>query len=355
MTVALAAVQLEITAAALAGGDALRAHVEAAAAAALAAAPAAPHRVLVFPEALGHLVPLALGPAAARRARTLADAMAALAWRRPWQLGRGLVAARAASATHAILHAVAPGADRWMRATFAAIARRHDATVVAGSHLRAGAGGAIRNSSYTFAPDGALAAVTDKVNLVPFLEDDRGVGLGLTAGRVDAVPVVACAWGRLATLICYDGFAEAHTAAEPWTPVAPHVDRAGADVLANPAANPWPWALGWVHAAPGEHVTRVEQWRREGLPATLATLRHARWGVTAHLVARVLDLRFEGASEILRRDGDRVSCVARAATHDRGGHVVALAAIDAAADDDARPAGAPLHARAAAPTPEPCR
>lgn len=337
---ALIAVQLELTPAALDGGDALARHVEDAAGAAVAAAPAAAHRLLVFPEATGHLVPLALGPAAARRARTLADAMAALALRRPARVARGALAARGRSLGHAVLHAVLPAADAWMRQAFAAIARRHAATVVAGSHLCVTAGGVV-NRSYTFAPDGQLVATTDKVNLVPFVEDDREGGLGLRAGDPARVPVVDCGWGRLATVICYDGFCEPHTEGERWQPVVPRVDAAGADVLANPAANPWPWQLGWLHAAPGERVLRHEQWRREGLPASLARCAHARWGVTAHLVARVLDLRFEGASEILRRDGDGVHVVARADAHARGGSVAALADVGARAAPAARASSAP--------------
>jgi predicted amidohydrolase len=321
MNLAIVAVQLELDLDALASGAALRARIDDAAAAALAAAAPAAHRLLVFPEALGHLAPLALGPAAARRARTVDDALAAAALRRPWSVARGLLGARTPSPTHAVLHALAPDADRWMRDTFAALARRHAATVVAGSHLRIRGDGSIANSSFTFDPAGRLVATTDKVNLVPGLEDRRRGGLGLSRGDPGAVPVVEAGWGRLATLICYDGFAEPHTRHERFARVAPRLDAAGVDVIANPAANPWPWHQGWIHAEPDEHLLRAEQWQREGLPATLQTLRHCRWGVTAHLVARVLDLRFEGASEILRRDGDRVVAVARAPHHDRGGHV----------------------------------
>jgi len=328
-TVALIAVQLELTLDALAGGDRLRAHVEAAADAAVAAAGAAEHRLIVFPEACGHLVPLALGPAAARRARTVADALAAVALRRPWLVARGLVAARGRSATGALLHGLAPATEAWMHETFAAIARRHRATVVAGSYLRA-RGRGIANASPTFGPDGRALALTDKVNLVLYLEDARGGGLGLAPGRPEDVPLLDTPWGRLATLVCYDGFREPHTRGERFVPMVPVVDAAGADVIANPAANPWPWNLGWIHAEPGERLLRADQWRREGLPASLASCRHVRWGVTAHLVARVLDLRFEGVSEILERRGDAAVAIARAPRHDRGGHAVAV--VDVAAD-----------------------
>ena len=65
-------------------------------------------------------------------------------------------------------------------------------------------------------------------------------------------------------------------------------------------------------------ATKVTQPLR--IVATLAVTPFARWGVTAHLVGTVLDLRFEGVSEIL--DGNRV--LARAHSHDRGGHVTAI-------------------------------
>lgn len=339
MKVALIAVQVELTLETLESGARLRAHLDRVTDAAVAAAGPAEHRLIVFPEVLGHLVPLALGPAAARQARTLDDALAAAALRRPWSVARGFFGARTPSPTHAVILALAPDADRWMRETFAAIARRHRAYVVAGSYLRVRTDGGITNASFTFDPTGRLVATTDKVNLVPYMEDRSKGGLGLTRGDVDAVPVVEAPWGRLATLVCYDGFREPHTHHERFQPVAPRIDRLGVDVIANPAANPWPWELGWVHADPGEHLLRCEQWRREGLPATLAELAHVRYGVTAHLVAQVLDLRFEGVSEILRRDGDRVTAIARAEHHDRGGHAVAVVELGAAAraPEPARP------------------
>jgi predicted amidohydrolase len=308
--VALIAVQLEVTLDALEGGDRYRVQIEKAAHEAVQAAEPAEHRVIVFPEACGHFVPLALGPAAARRTRTVTDAMLALALRRPWRVWRG------------VMRGTAGATDRWMRATFGALARRHAATVVAGSYLRAH-GGRVYNASITFSPDGEVAAITDKVNLVPYLEDGQG-GLGLAAGRAADVRVVDAGWGALATAICYDGFREPHTDGERFQPLVPVVDALGADVIANPAANPWPWELGWVHAAAGEHVLRMDQWRREGLAASLAACRHARWGVTAHLVARLLDQRFEGVSEILERRGDTVVPIARAAHPRRGGHAVAV-------------------------------
>jgi predicted amidohydrolase len=251
---------------------------------------------------------------------------------------RGLLSAQTPSPTQAVLRALAPEAELWMHVTFAAVARRCRATVVGGSFLRARADGAVTNTSCTYDPEGRCVATTDKVNLVPGLEDRRPGGLGLARGRAAAVPVVDAGWGRLATAICYDGFVEPHTRDERFEPVPPRLDAACVDVVANPAANPWPWHAPWVHAEPAPAdrgadgvavISRAEQWAREGLPAALAAMRHARWGVTAHLVARVLDVAFEGASEILRRDGDRVAVVARAAAHDAGEAVTAVVGVAA--------------------------
>ena len=232
---------------------------------------------------------------------------------------------------HGALGALLPDADRLVARVFAQVARRHRAHVVAGSHLALRGGGAIVNRSYTFDPTGRRIAITDKVNLVPGLEDGRPGGLGLGRGAPQGVPVVDAPWGKLATLICYDGFREPHTRGERWVAVGPRVDDAGVDVIANPAANPWPWRAPWVFAEPGEDVLRVDQWAAEGLPATLAGLRHVRWGVTAHLVGEVLDRRFEGQSEILRRDGDVVTVVARCPDPCRGDACVALAELGSGA------------------------
>jgi len=327
MDVALIAVQLELGPDAVAGADAFARWIEDAAAAAVARAPNAGHRLIVFPEATGHVAPLALAPAAARRQPTIDRALAVAAVRHPLAVVRAAI--DTGGVRHGALGALLPDADRLVARVFAQVARRHRAHVVAGSHLALRDGHAIVNRSYTFDPTGRRIATTDKVNLVPWLEDARPGGLGLGRGAPQAVPVVEAPWGRLATLICYDGFREPHTHGERWVAVGPRVDDAGVDVIANPAANPWPWQGPWVHADPGEDILRCDQWRTEGLPATLAGLRHARWGVTAHLVGRVLDQHFEGQSEILRRDGDTVTVVARCPDPHRGDACAALASLGA--------------------------
>jgi predicted amidohydrolase len=235
----------------------------------------------------------------------------------------GMLEAGVPSARAGALFSLLPRADQVMRRVFGAVARRFRATVVAGSHLRARTGGRITNTSYTFGPSGRLIAETDKVNLVPTLEDASPGGLGLARGEPDGIPIVPTSFGRLATLICYDGFREPHTRTERFAACGPRLDAAGVDVVANPAANPWPWEEDWVFAEPGEHIARREQWRTEGLPATLAELNHVQYGVTAHLCGQILDQRFDGRSEILARTDHRVEVLASASSRDRTEIVVA--------------------------------
>ncbi len=327
MKAALIAVQLEIDAGVLASPERYRRHLEEAAARGVDAAGPADARFIVFPEVAGHLALLALAPPAAHRTGSLGAALAASAVRRPLDVLRGVATARTLSPRHAVLAALAPDGERYWRAIFGPLARRHAAYVVAGSHLRLRGGGELTNASLLFSPDGRCEAVTEKVNLVPGLEDGAPGGLGLARGDAERLPIVDTALGRACTLICYDGFHLPHTALERFTPVPLRVAaRGGVTVAANPAANPWPWADPWPPpdlAGRTPFPTRAAQWRHEGLPGSLAAAPFARYAVTAHLVGAVLDLRFDGASEILERDDGGVRVLARADGAGRGGCVTA--------------------------------
>jgi predicted amidohydrolase len=320
--VALVAVQLEIGADVLASADAYRSHIERSAARAVEATGQARARLLVFPEIAGHLALYALAPPVARRTKTLGAALAAAALRRPLDILRGIATTRLLDTRHAVLGALAPDGERFWKSVFSPLARRHEAHVVAGSYLRLHPDGELTNTSLLFGPDGRLLATTDKVNLVPNMEDGARSGLGLARGD-SAIPIVDTAQGRLATLVGYDGFRDAHTATERFVALGPLLaQRSGVDIVANPSANLWPWRERWKYAAPGDHRTPSEQWDREGLRGSLADVAFARHGITAHLVGTVLDLRFEGASQILERVDGEVRVRARSEHHDRGGHVV---------------------------------
>ena len=331
--IALMAMQVRLALHNLESPAAFRRHVDSLAARAADAAGDAEHRLMVFPEAIGHFLPLAFAPLAVLEKSTVAEAMTALAVRRPLSVLRGLLDAGAPMSQNAlqkgVMHALLPACDALMREVFAAVARRHRATVVAGSHLCVHRPGRVTNTSYTFDPNGRLVATTDKVNLVPGMEDAAPGGLALARGDAGGIPLVDTPAGSLATLICYDGFREPHTRGERWAKVGPRIDAAGADVIANPAANPWDWNGPWFFAEPGEEILRCDQWRTEGLPATLGELHHARYGITAHLCGQILDQRFEGVSEVLERRDGEVVVLARAKSRDQSEIVCARAAVDA--------------------------
>jgi predicted amidohydrolase len=154
--------------------------------------------------------------------------------------------------------------------------------------------------------------VTRKVHLVPTLEDT----LPLTPGDADALRPIPTPCGRVGVLICYDGFAERHTAREPWfRPLGARLAAAGAEIIAQPSANPWPWNERWIFCDAGEHQLRCEQWLREGLFSQLAAMPGVRWVVNPQLLDTLLGSRFDGRSYVFGRDAaGRATIVAAAAS-----------------------------------------
>ena len=275
MNVQLVAIQLAIDADVLASADTYRQHLEAAIAAALDRA-GGDARLVVFPEVAGHLALYALAPARKRNSKTLAAVLANAAVRRPLDVLRGVVSTRLLDARHAVLAAIAPDGEQWWKSVFGPLAKKFGAYIVAGSYLRLAADGALTNASPLFGPDGFLLATTDKVNLVPGVEDGAKGGLGLHRGDPN-IPILTTTFGRLATLIGYDAHAEPYTPNERFVPLPARLDeRGGVDVVANPAANPTPF-------------------QGRG-PSPLSC---ARYTVTAHLACQILDQSFAGVSEIM--------------------------------------------------------
>lgn len=276
-TVALVGVSLAIGPEVLATGDSYRKAIEGAAARALDAAGAADARFVVFPELAGHLALYANAQPAAKRAKTVAGALAAAAARRPLDVLRGVATTRLLDARHAVLAALAPDGERWWKSIFGPLAKRYAAYVVAGSHLRLAPTGELTNASLLYGPDGRLLSTTDKVNLVVGVEDGSKHGLALARGNADALPIVQTPIGKLATLIGYDACHEAATPHERFVDLAPRLHaRGGVDLVANPTTD------------------------SDGLAAALAKTPFARFGVVAHLVGEVLDLSYRGTSTVLQ-------------------------------------------------------
>lgn len=293
----------------------------------LAAARRSEHCLVVFPEMIGAFLPLAGRLDRVRGAATTDAALTRIALRSLPSIARAMWRGGTWSTQVGFFLAASEEVRAIYREAFSSFASRHRCWVVAGSAILprnahgdlsdafAPQEGKVYNTSYTFAPDGRQVGCTRKVNLVPTLEDV----LGLTPGRADELEAVDTPFGRFGTLICYDGFNEPHTSSEPgFCTLTRRLDEQQCVIVAQPAANPWPWDEGWVFADPGERKLRKEQWLDEGLHAQLASerLEHLRFGVTPQLLGGVFDNRFDGRSLILERRADRVYILAEAARAD---------------------------------------
>lgn len=274
----------------------------------------------VWPEYVASFLSLLGSGSLVRGCTTTEEVLGRIVRRHPASLAAVMARHRISRLAPAVMTMLAPKAHAAYVRTFSEIASDFGLWVVAGSglfprnrygtdlHRFSAESAEVFNTSYTFDPAGRLASVTRKVNLVPTQEDI----LGLSSGRIEDLTVADTPFGRLGTLVCYDGFGEPHTSAEPsWGRCAPVLDRLGAEVVAQPSANAWAWEAPWVFNEAGESLLRSEQWFNEGLPSELGRLRNVRWVVNPQLVGRVLDNSFEAPSLILSRQDTRVEVVAR--------------------------------------------
>lgn len=266
--------------------------------------------LVVFPEHIGTFLSLAGYRDLLRPGDDVGAVLRRLVARRPLRHVAAMLRHRTLSSAAAVLLGESAKMHRIYRAAFRDAARRLAATVVAGSitlpENAAGVdaedlrprGSRLFNLSYTFAPDGRCVNVTKKVHLVPTLEDT----LPLTPGDARDLTPIGSPCGRIGVLICYDGFAEAHTDREPgFEPLGPRLAAAGVEIIAQPSANPWPWNERWVFCDPGEHQLRREQWLREGLFSQLPRMPGVRYVVNPQLIGDILGNRFEGRSYIFAR------------------------------------------------------
>ncbi|MDC3956159.1 carbon-nitrogen hydrolase family protein [Polyangium jinanense] len=281
----------------------------------------------VFPEMIGGFLPLAGRLDAVRDARTIDEALTKVAIRSPFRMASAMLRGKTTRTSVGFLLAVAPEVRRIYREAFSRFARRYEVWTVAGSALLprnahgnlsdsfSPAEGRVYNTSYTFHPSGRHIGVSRKVNLVPTVEDT----LGLSPGRRGELMPFSTPFGQVGTLICYDGFAVPHTAREPdFCPLLSHYDDHGCSVVAQPAANFWPWETPWTFGGMDGRSSRKQQWLDEGLFSQMEStpLRAVRYGVTAQLLGRVFDSHFDGRSQILAKDGSSVRILAEAARGD---------------------------------------
>lgn len=282
------------------------------------------HALIVFPEELATFLALSQAPPSVQDAETLDQAFSMIGWQSAWPLATTMMRHRVFNIPTAFFTLVAPWVyGIWYR-TFSQMARRLKAVVVAGSALlpdnargyqsdrfearRA----AVFNQSLTFGPDGNVLEVTKKRNLVPTQEDR----LHLKAASTLPTPF-AVGNSRAGTAICYDAFHLPHTDREPqFQPVVPALASQGAVIIAQPSANPWWWEQPWIFAKAGDTRLRREQWDDEGLMAAMVHEPRILAGVTAHLLAHIFDVHFDGQSVIYRRQAQQIQKIAQASRCD---------------------------------------
>lgn len=292
--------------------------------------------IVVFPEDIGMFLAAVGAGNAVARCNSTEEAFQVLGKRHALRVAWAMARYRTTDVKAAFWLARATEVRDIMINTFSSFALEHQAYVVAGSAslprnkhgltLRpfAPAEGKVYNLSYTFGPNGKLLSETAKVNLVPGMED----GVGLSPGKLELVPIVEAGKVRLATAICYDGFRCAHTANEPgFQPVIPYLDKHGVDIVAQPSANPWPWEQRWVFAKEGDPLLRKEQWLAEGAMSLLPQQSKVQYVVNPQLIAKFLDLTFDGRSYILAKKDQQAHLLAEATTIDQGEVVHATATL----------------------------
>lgn len=264
----------------------------------------------VLPEDIGAFLGLAGAAHAVRRSQTLDAAFRAIALRQLPQIAHQRLFHGARDLREALHLVLSPRVGRVYRRTICGLAKELGIWIVGGSALlpknRYGAdpdafapqGHAVYNVSITADPSGQIVSTVQKVNLVPTQEEQ----LGLTPGDPDQASTFSFAGHRTGVAICYDGFTKAHTAHEPsFCPVAPYLARAGAEIIAQPSANPWPWEEAWPL---DPQRTRKDAWTSESLEASMASLPTVRYGINAQLLAGFLGLHFDGRSRIFGRTPD---------------------------------------------------
>jgi len=295
----------------------------------------------VFPEMIGAFLPIAGRRDLVRDAPTTDAALQRVALHSLGRVAGTMLRGKTSKTSIAFLLSVAPEVRRIYRSAFARFSRRYDTWTVAGSALLprnlhgdlassfCPADARVYNTSYTFDPEGRHVGVARKVNLVPTVEDK----LGLSPGPKGDLWPVSSPFGGIGTLICYDGFSAPHTTREPhFKKLLAHYDDHGCRIVAQPAANVWPWDSPWTFGDANGSMLRRDQWLHEGLFSQLdeRPLRTVKCGVTAQLLGQVFDNHFDGRSHILERNeaGARVVAEARRADASREAEEIVLCAVE---------------------------
>lgn len=160
------------------------------------------------------------------------------------------------------------------RATFAKFAREYHTYIVAGSLLEPQKR-RIYNTSYLFGPDGWIIGKQSKVHLVEIEK-----ALGVDPASIESIRVYETEVGRIGITICFDGF---------HNDVVRRITRLGANIMAQPSANPEPWN------------ERLEKEWRTGAWKMVQEYKELEIGINPMAVGRFFDLVFEGISSIVAK------------------------------------------------------
>ena len=190
-------------------------------------------------------------------------------------------------------------AEAVYRETFSNLARQYGCFLQAGTIYippiedepvkgRHQIGRKVYNFAYLFGPNGLCLQRVPKRNLSPPLEHKFGFARG---PRPEMHPIDT-QLGRLAILICYDGFHES---------LVEHYDSLGVEIVLSPSHSD----RNWEQPAGFNNVITVgEAWQRHGVAALMQGRSNMRYAVVAMMAGRVLDLEGQGCSHIAYNTGD---------------------------------------------------
>ena len=180
----------------------------------------------------------------------------------------------------------ADGVERAIRDVFGTLARQHGAAMIAGTafaRTRGSGSEELRNRAYVFASDGSLLYTQDKVSLTDF-ETDL---LLVSPGSLEDARTFSLAGARVGLTICRDTFMEEWETA-----------FRGLDLWIDIKANGAPY------------TEEARQEFQKALPERLPGS-GVRYGITACLVGRLLDIVWEGESSFIELDSGVVRARAR--------------------------------------------
>ena len=143
---------------------------------------------------------------------------------------------------------------------------------------------AVYNTAFLFGPDGAVIAAVRKVNLTPI----EIYGLSLTPGNLADVSVFDTELGRIGIAISLDAFTPSYIE---------RLDRLGAQVVAQPDANPQPWA-----SPSATHEWQPQEWLNSVLGCVQGRWNNILYNVCPMQTGNLFEVAFDGQPSITAKD-----------------------------------------------------